>query len=536
MEILRFTLQRPAFAASYDILNCIQVKNGEQTQSDLLKAAADGNVEKFEDPKNFSSSFIFEFEPTALEASYISLRKAVSEENKWTLAALRAEISKDFGVPFEQIPALAAYKSDKTRLQNSAVLAKFSPRYPSWNSKENLIGILRIANLIDLVNSGDRRIEEALKDGSLLQKKLLRLPIIVPEAGPRASSLAESFNVAPKSNPEQIARLQALYDKIATLPSTEFYIPASNPPDPNEPVFGSIKESALSTTEKDLLKTYAIDFLRLTGEQVLARIDAAINSIQSNIRLRPEPQTILAGTSLVSSSAPPKMDTATSSRIVGNFRPVGIADLLVVEQQLVGYVKADVAHIENVLEGETRSRVHARKETTEVEVTTETENTREEERDLQTTDRAEVKREISQLLKEEESLKAGASLSASYGPTVEFKTYVDGTTSSTLEQAQKQASTYSKETVSRAVSKVVERILEKRRIRNVIELEEVNKHEFSVSSGVGVKNITGVYQWVEKIYEAQAWNYGKRVLYDVVVPEPAARAQVTALQDVGILR
>ncbi|MEN5343800.1 hypothetical protein ABE599_08835 [Achromobacter mucicolens] len=520
MEIFRFALQRPAFAAPSGILDCIKVENAEEVQKELLTAAAQGNASTFNDPTKFAASFVFQCAPSLLETGYRSLHNAVSKD-EWSLKALRDEISKDFGVSFDKVVLLPAFKADKGRLQNSVLLAKFVEAYPSWVPKEGLLAMVRAVHLIDVANSTDKRIGEALKDGNFLRKRLLRLPIIVPQVEPRKAKVLSFVDSSAKTNQKDIADLQSLYDKIALLPPSEFYAPISNPPDPAEPVYGSIKDSALTVEEIDLLKKYTIDYHRLTGEQVLVRIEAEIRALKSKTRNTSNGKTVLAGTSFISSEVA-ELREVSPGDIKGKFRPVGIADLLVVEQQLTGYAKADVAHIENVLEGETRSRVHSKKETTEVEITTETENTREEERDLQTTDRAEVKRELSQLLKEEDSLKAGASLSAAYGPTVEFKTYVDGSTLSTLEQAQKQATNFSKETVSRAVSKVIERILEKRRIRNVIELEEINKHEFSVSHGVGDKSVTGVYQWVEKIYEAQAWNYGKRVLYDVIVPEPSA--------------
>ena len=38
----------------------------------------------------------------------------------------------------------------------------------------------------------------------------------------------------------------------------------------------------------------------------------------------------------------------------------------------------------------------------------------------------------------------------------------------------------------------------------------------------GAKKIRGIYQWVDKKYKARILNYGTRLLYDVVVPEPAA--------------
>ena len=34
--------------------------------------------------------------------------------------------------------------------------------------------------------------------------------------------------------------------------------------------------------------------------------------------------------------------------------------------------------------------------------------------------------------------------------------------------------------------------------------------------------MVGQYQWVDKVYEAQVFNYGKRLLFDIMLPEPAA--------------
>ncbi len=49
----------------------------------------------------------------------------------------------------------------------------------------------------------------------------------------------------------------------------------------------------------------------------------------------------------------------------GEVKPAGVADLLMVRQQLTGYERADVAHIENVLKGERKEREHTTKRQTE---------------------------------------------------------------------------------------------------------------------------------------------------------------------------
>src|SRR5262249_19495275 len=65
-------------------------------------------------------------------------------------------------------------------------------------------------------------------------------------------------------------------------------------------------------------------------------------------------------------------------------RPAGVADLLVVKQQIKTYERGEIAHVENVLAGEKRSRTHRQLERTEETFTTETETTRDKQSELET--------------------------------------------------------------------------------------------------------------------------------------------------------
>jgi hypothetical protein len=102
----------------------------------------------------------------------------------------------------------------------------------------------------------------------------------------------------------------------------------------------------------------------------------------------------------------------------GNIRPVGIGDLLLVKQHVLRYEGGDLAHVENVLKSEHLSRDTRRLERTETTIVQETETTKEEDRDTQTTDRFSLKRETSDTLKTDASFKAGVSVDAKYGPFV----------------------------------------------------------------------------------------------------------------------
>ncbi|MFI6370437.1 hypothetical protein [Streptomyces sp. NPDC050546] len=204
----------------------------------------------------------------------------------------------------------------------------------------------------------------------------------------------------------------------------------------------------------------------------------------------------------------------------GSVKPSGVADLLVVRQQLIGYEGADVAHIENVLKGETKLREHTRREETEQTTVTETETITSEERELESTDRFEMTREASAVIKEDAALKAGLTVTGKYGPTVEFSASAEGSVSRSKEEATKSASTFSQDVTQRSASKISERVLQRTTLRITTEVTEKNTH--TLDNSPGIDHISGVYQWVNKVYRAQMYNYGLRTMFDFMIPEPAA--------------
>jgi hypothetical protein len=100
-------------------------------------------------------------------------------------------------------------------------------------------------------------------------------------------------------------------------------------------------------------------------------------------------------------------------------RPVGVGNLQVVRQELVGYRAGDISHIENVLEGELLRRVTTRDELSELTVTEEMTSSQAQERDQQSTDRNELASETQKEAGRSSST-AGAGMTATeYGKLVE---------------------------------------------------------------------------------------------------------------------
>lgn len=205
--------------------------------------------------------------------------------------------------------------------------------------------------------------------------------------------------------------------------------------------------------------------------------------------------------------------------MIPSIKPKGIGDLKVLKQKLVRYEAGEVAHIENVLATEKRGREHRRLRRVEETVTREREREEESLRDLQSTERFELQSETQETIKSETAFKAGVEVSGSYGP-VEVTASANFSTSTSKEESDRNSTRFAKDVTERSLSRLVERAREERVIRTIEEFEEKNQHGFDNSAGE--ENISGIYRWVDKYYRAKVVDYGKRLMYEFFVPEPAA--------------
>lgn len=205
---------------------------------------------------------------------------------------------------------------------------------------------------------------------------------------------------------------------------------------------------------------------------------------------------------------------------------VKIAEFKKVNQTLCCYAEGEVSHIENILAREYKER--ETRNLTRSELTTEETSERETENktDTTTTERHEVQSEISLMLQEDESrntaLSAGVNGSFNYGPaTLGFNASgsLNTSTSSSASSNFSESEAYAKEMTQKAVKRIVEKTTYKRTAKMLREYEEKNKHGFD--NREGDKHVTGVYRWVDKIYQNDLINYGKRLMYEFTLPEPA---------------
>jgi hypothetical protein len=199
-------------------------------------------------------------------------------------------------------------------------------------------------------------------------------------------------------------------------------------------------------------------------------------------------------------------------------KPLGIGDLKVVKQKLARYEAGEIAHIENMMAQEHRKRTHRRLQQSEEIMVREQERLEESLRDLQSTERFEMQNESQHTIRSETSSQAGLNLSAQYGPAVSLSAFANFSTNSSQEESERNSIKYAKEITDKTLSKLVEKVREERRSRTFEETEETNEHGFDP----GNQNNSGIYRWVDKYYRAKVVNYGKRLMYEFIVPEPAA--------------
>lgn len=197
-------------------------------------------------------------------------------------------------------------------------------------------------------------------------------------------------------------------------------------------------------------------------------------------------------------------------------RALGVADLRVVRQVLVKYVRGELAHVENVLKGEERERTYITINKTSETLFTENERETEKSHDTQSTDRFELSRESRIASHEQNETKAGVKVTASYG-AVTAEAYADTSTQRSADQALAEAARQSREIVNRALDKVRERIQEQRTRTTSSEVNETTRHKQVASDG----HVVGQYRWVDKVYRAQVFNFGARAMYEFMVPQPA---------------
>lgn len=276
----------------------------------------------------------------------------------------------------------------------------------------------------------------------------------------------------------------------------------------------------------DLLPGTSIDLTGETGIDVMGEVKFA-NGLKLDLATGTVPiDGYLAGT--LTRNA--ENDTETEFYIPGGFgiSNLGISEYRKVEQSLCCYVPGEVSHIENVMAREYKERSTRRMRRSDDKTTTSSSSESENTTDTSTTSRFDMQSETSSVLSEtvdrSKSFGANTNVSGKTPGEITFSVGADFTsdfaTSSSSEESNSKSSSFAKDITEKAVSRLTSKVSEERTKRIIEEFEEKNMHGFD--NRQGAEHISGVYRWVDKVYNNEVHNFGKRLQYEFMIPEPSA--------------
>lgn len=475
------------------------------------------------------------------------------------LTKIRAAIKEAFGRNAKELAEAADFRADLELLQNSVLAVKLATAFAAVDTPI-LLRQLRAATFVaDLAASPpDKMSAERMKT-------LLARPVRIPAALLKAAATPpQTTESAPASPTEGIAAgeadriasmrserdaLQASFDALQALPPDRLELAEEKPAKgaaaktaklaaddtesasgtavgspPGNLKLGAAALEILDSSHIEALSSLPVDPKSQPLPVVVDALKARLRSLNEELLPLEVPgpakvfrfgSQLLIETPPGPPAAPPdgepdEAPPASAGHAV--IRPVGVGTLLVVRQKLVGYEAGEISHIENVLQGELLKRDTRRTEVSETTLTEETGTTQSQERDQQSTDRNELAGESQKEAGSQSSSSSGSMSSTEYGKLVENS-----------------KSNFAQSVTSRAVDSVTQRVRRQRVERERKTFVEEAVHEFD--NRKATNKTRGVYQWVDKRYSVSVLNYGKRLMYDLVVPEPAAFL-VRALKDV----
>jgi hypothetical protein len=197
----------------------------------------------------------------------------------------------------------------------------------------------------------------------------------------------------------------------------------------------------------------------------------------------------------------------------------GFRELHAVRQHIRRYKLDEIARIENILAGETRTHTQTHSLSNETDVTVTTDTTTEKSTELTTTDHVAISNEASQQVKDDTKLDAGVHAQYDGGGSYKLQTDLTLGYEKSSDTTKKFSSNVAKDVTQKAINKVTQRIIETQTKKIIETFQELESQQFQ---NQGTTNTSGIYQWVQKVYLAQVFNLGRHMLLEIMVPEPGA--------------
>jgi hypothetical protein len=208
--------------------------------------------------------------------------------------------------------------------------------------------------------------------------------------------------------------------------------------------------------------------------------------------------------------------------------PFQVADLRVVEQKTVGYLPAEIAHINNTQPGELQEKITRRLKRVETFESLITEDETFRETDTQSTEKFSVEKAAAEVTAEEISANVNTSVSGTYG-MVTASVDAGFSFSQSSQHSNSSSQSYAKEIVQKVVDRVSNKVKRERSLKTLEEFEETVKHVIDNKGKDEPKSY--VYRWLTRLSKATLKNYGKRLIFQIDVAHPSHYYLTRAIQE-----
>jgi len=180
------------------------------------------------------------------------------------------------------------------------------------------------------------------------------------------------------------------------------------------------------------------------------------------------------------------------------------------------YEGGEIARIENVARGESRSHRERVARTIEESYSLTTEQTTEETESSQKTDRHELAREIESTQTRERRISVSAS--GKYGVIFEASASASYDDTSTDTKRTREAQTIVSEIIRSASRRIEIRVSEVRQLKTTQFFETSDSRDIASE-----KTVRFIYRWIDKVYRARMFRYGARVACEVYLADASGR-------------
>jgi hypothetical protein len=198
-------------------------------------------------------------------------------------------------------------------------------------------------------------------------------------------------------------------------------------------------------------------------------------------------------------------------------RRLGIADYRKVVAEVCCYREAEVSHIQNIMAREFLSKTTTRERIEETTTTIETQNEKENLTDSTTNNRFEMQTEISKVLQQDKDLSASVNLHTN-GTNWSLDAGGNYATHNSKEESNRQAINQATEITERAMERIVTKFRKEVVTKITESFKEENSHIYD--NREGTEHVSAIYRFINAVYKNQIYNYGKRLMYEFMIPEP----------------